>query len=83
MPQEDHGGSEVNHPEEVVWVMFPASDDATRVVKPSKQAFDLPAAAVATQRPAVLGSRAAMRAMRRDHLDAVGRRQMRVEGSLS
>src|SRR5712664_3995153 len=54
MPQEDNGASELNHPEEIFWVIFPANDGATKVVKPGEQAFDFPAAPVAAQSTAVL-----------------------------
>ena len=27
MPQEDDSASELNHPEEILWVVFPANDD--------------------------------------------------------
>jgi hypothetical protein len=39
MPQEDHGASKLNHPEEILWVVFPANDDATIIMEPSKQAL--------------------------------------------
>jgi hypothetical protein len=54
MPQEDNSASELNHPEEILWVVFPANDSATKVMKPSKQALDLPTAAVTTQSATVL-----------------------------
>jgi hypothetical protein len=34
MPQEDDGGSQVNHSEEIVWVTFPADHDAAIVMQP-------------------------------------------------
>lgn len=49
---------------------FVAGDDAAEVVQPGKEPFDLPAAAIASQRSPILGARtAAPAAMRRDHLD--------------
>jgi hypothetical protein len=54
MPQEDDGASELNHPEEIFWVIFPANDGATKVMRPGEQAFDFPAAPVAAQNTAVL-----------------------------
>jgi len=54
MSQEDNSASELNHPEEILWVVFPANNDATKVMKPSKQALDLPTATVATQAATVL-----------------------------
>src|SRR5579862_5344199 len=71
MPQEDHSASKLNHPEEILWVVFPANDDATLIMEPSKQALDFPATTIATQDPTVLcdGS-APVPAMRRDHFHA-------------
>src|SRR6202049_44931 len=67
MPQEDHSACKLNHPEEILWIVFPANDDATIIMEPSKQAFDFPATTVAAQHAAVLGDRsAAVPAMRRD-----------------
>ena len=67
MPQEDHGASKLNHPEEILWVVFPANDDATIIMEPSKQALDFPATSVASQDATVLGDgSAAVAAMRRD-----------------
>src|SRR6266404_3293175 len=54
MPQEDHRACELNHPEEILWVGFPANDDATIIMKPSKQTLDFPATTIASQRAAVL-----------------------------
>jgi hypothetical protein len=48
MPQEDDGASELEHPEEMFWVVFPANDGATKVMKPSEQAFDFPATPVSS-----------------------------------
>src|SRR5262245_35862438 len=68
MPQEDDGGCQLDHPEEVVRIAFPTRDDATEVVVPGKEPFDFPAPTSAAQRPAVLRARPAMRQMRRDQL---------------
>ena len=54
MSQENDGASELNHPEEIVWVVFPANDDATKVMKPGEQAFHFPATPVAAQNTPVL-----------------------------
>src|SRR3974390_1473007 len=54
MPEEDHSASELNHPEEILWVVFPAKGDATKVMKPSEQTLNLPTAAVTTQAATVL-----------------------------
>src|ERR1700680_5241432 len=69
MPQEDHSACQLNHPEEILWVVLPANDDATIIMEPSKQTLDFPATAVAAQRAAVLGNwSAAVPAVRRDQL---------------
>src|ERR1700687_2044973 len=54
MSQEDDSACELNHPEEILWVVFPANDDTTKVMKPSEQALDLPTAAISTQATPVL-----------------------------
>src|ERR1700674_1328898 len=54
MPQEDDGTSKLHHPEEILWVIFPANDDTTKIMKPRKQTLDFPAAPVAAQYAAVL-----------------------------
>ncbi len=54
MPQEDDGASELNHPEEIFWVVFPANDGATKVMKPGEQALHFPATPVAAQNTPVL-----------------------------
>ena len=79
MPQENAGARQVDHPEEVGGIPFPPGDDATEIVKPGKQSFDLPPASPATQRPSVLRAHAAIRPMRRDHLDVVVVSQLLIE----
>jgi hypothetical protein len=54
MPQEDDGTSELNHPEEILWVIFPANDDTTKIMKPREQTLDFPATPVTAQYAAVL-----------------------------
>ena len=72
MPQEDHSACKLNHPEEILWVVFPANDDATVVMEPSKQALDFPATTIAAQPATVLCcGRDARRFVRRDELHAV------------
>src|ERR1700730_13207267 len=69
MPQEDYSACELNHPEEILWVVFPANDDATIIMEPSEQTLDFPATAIAAQHAAVLGDRSApIPAVRRDQL---------------
>ena len=58
---------QLNHPEEILWVVLPANDHATIIMKPSKQTLDFPATTVAAQHAAVLGDgSAAVPAVRRD-----------------
>ena len=71
MPQEDDSACELNHSEEILWVVFPANDDATIIVKPSKQTLDFPATTIAPQRAAVLCDWfAPVPAVRRDQFHA-------------
>ena len=69
----------MDHPQEVVGVSFPSGHDASEVVVPGEEAFDLPAAPRAAQRAAVLGALPTVRPMPGDHLDTVGRAEVRVE----
>ncbi len=72
MPQEDNSTSELNHPEEILWVVFPANDDATKVMKPREQTLDLPATTVTAQAATVLSCRGhAHKFVRRDELHTV------------
>ena len=72
MPQEDNSASELNHPEEILWVVFPANDNATKVMKPSEQALDLPTAAISAQAATVLSCGSyTHKFVRRDELHAV------------
>ncbi len=81
MPQEDDGASELEHPEEIFWVVFPANGGATKVMKPAEQAFDFPATPVAAQNPAVLRRRCdAHEFVRRDELHAVSFLDALVQG---
>ena len=55
MSHEDDEAAELEHAEEVGFVIFPAADESAEVVEPSEEALDFPAAAVATEFAAVLG----------------------------
>ena len=55
MPHENNEAAELEHAEEIGLVIFPAADQAAKVVKPSEEAFDFPAAAVTAQCATVLG----------------------------
>jgi hypothetical protein len=81
MSQEDNSASELDHPEEILWVVFPANDNATKVMKPSEQALDLPTAAVATQTATVLCCGGyAHKSVRRDELHTVALLDALVQG---
>ena len=79
MPQEDHEAAELDHSEEVDLMMFPARDQSAEVVKPGKEAFDFPAAAVASQFATVLGGPVAIVFMGRDEPDVVPLSEALVE----
>src|SRR5258708_21837907 len=81
MPQEDDGTGELHHPEEILWVVFPANDHTAKIMKPCEQTLDLPAAPVATQHPAVLrGFPAAPDGVRRDHLHTETFANLSIQG---
>jgi hypothetical protein len=69
----------VNHPEEVVWVTFPACDDSARIMEPGKQTLDLPPATVTSERAAILRARAAVRSIGRNQLNPEVIAQMAIE----
>ena len=72
MPQKDDEAAELQHAEEVGFVIFPSADESAEVVKPGEEALDFPAAAVTAQFAAILGILpAAIILVRRDESDAV------------
>jgi len=72
MPHEDNEAAELEHAEEIGFVIFPAADQSAKVVQPGKEAFDFPAAAVTAQFATVLGTLpAAIELVRGDQPDAV------------
>jgi hypothetical protein len=48
MPQENNEAAELEHAEEIGFVIFPAADQSAEIVEPGKEAFDFPTPAVAT-----------------------------------
>src|ERR1700737_4529195 len=81
MPQEDDGASELDHPEEIFWAVFPANDGTPKVMKPGEQTFYFPATPVAVQNTAVLRRRCdAHEFVRRDELHAVSFVDALVQG---
>src|SRR5215813_13560452 len=79
MPQEDDGRRQLDHPEEVSRMPFPADDDAAEIVIPGEEPLDFPASPPTPQRPAILGARAPMREMGRDQFDVVGSGEMVIK----
>ena len=79
MPEQDSGGRQVQHAEEVVGVAFPASDEAPEVMEPGKQALDLPAPAIAAEAASILRADHAIRSVRGNHLDAEVAAELGVE----
>jgi hypothetical protein len=72
MPEEDDEAGELEHAEEVGFLVFPAVDQSPKIVEPSKEALDFPATAITAQLAAVLGALAATIVfVRRDEMDAV------------
>ena len=54
MPQKDDEAAELDHGEEIGFVIFPARDQSAEVVQPGEQTLDFPAAAVAAQFATIL-----------------------------
>src|SRR3972149_8490674 len=70
----------MEHGEEVFGVILPAGNEPSRVVQPSKESLDLPAATIATQRAAVLRGRIhAAHVVGSDQLDAVALTQLLIQ----
>jgi len=49
MSGKDDEAAELEHAEEVGFLIFPAADESAEVVEPSEEALDFPEAAVTTQ----------------------------------
>src|SRR5580704_7099329 len=72
MPQEDDGASELNHPEKIFWIVFPANHGTPKVREPGEQTFHFPATPVATRNTPILRRRRnAHKLVRRDELHAI------------
>ena len=48
MPQEDNEATELEHGEEIGFVIFPAADKSAEIVESGKEALDFPTPTVAT-----------------------------------
>ena len=55
MPQEDNEAAELEHAEEIGFVIFPAADESAEIVQPGEEPLDFPATAVAAQFTTILG----------------------------
>jgi hypothetical protein len=80
MPQEDYSACELNHPEEILWVVLPANNDATVIMEPGKQALDFPATTVAPQQATILCCcSASPSVVRGDHLHTETLANLRIQ----
>ena len=79
MLEQDQRAGEMEESEIVLHVIFPANDKATRVMKPGKEALDLPASLRSAQRTSVLGRDLPRRAMSGDHFNPPRPHQGRIE----
>src|SRR2546429_6738323 len=72
MPEQNHDASELHKAEVVLLVPFVTDENASEVVQPGEEPFDLPASVVSAEHPAILGlGSGAVLPMRSDHLDIV------------
>lgn len=72
MAKQDECTRQVKKAEEVAATALIAGDEAARVLEPSEETLDAPAAAVTPQGATVLGQVHAIAAVRRDELDVDG-----------
>jgi hypothetical protein len=75
MPEKDPGAGGMHHGDEVADVTLPTGDEPMEVMKPSEEAFDVPAATGASEVPAILCDLATSATLRGAHLDAIGGHQ--------
>ena len=80
MPEQDAGTSQLQEAEKVPDMIFPPRDEAAGVVEPGEEPLDLPPAFRPAEGTPVLRGDAAAAPMARDHLDAIVRQQVGVEG---
>src|SRR3954464_11839148 len=71
MAQQNNGAAEEDKALEIAGAPLIAGDEASEVLQPGKEPFDVPAAFVATQGTAILSQVNAVWPMRGDELDAV------------
>jgi len=72
LPQENDEAAELQEAEEILGLVVPAECDSAEALQPGEEAFDFPAAAIATKRPAILlpAARPGSGALGRDELYA-------------
>ncbi len=80
MAEEDENATELHKTEVILRVSLPARDEATKVLKPGEQPFDLPAPTIAAHGSAVLGNVDAVRPVRGNQLDVALLGQSRIQG---
>ena len=71
MPQEDAATGQFEKAQEILGVVLVASNQATKVVKPSEQAFGFPSSPIPSQRASVLGGVFAVAPMGSDQFDTL------------
>ena len=70
--EEDDEASELHEAKEVLRIELPADKDAALLLNPGEEPFDQPAPGISPKSASILRrARAAIGAVRRDHLDAV------------
>jgi hypothetical protein len=80
MPQKDDEAAELDHAEEICFLIFPAANQTAEVMEPGKEPLDFPAAAVPAQLATILSVFAAANVLvRRDESNAVFSPQTLVE----
>ena len=71
-PEEDDEASELDEAEEVLRVILPSDEDPALPLNPGEEALDEPASSVSAEAATILRRWfAAVRTVRRDHLDAI------------
>ena len=78
MPEQEVKAGELDKPEKVLDVVFPARDQAAEVVHPGEEPFNFPAPAIAAQLSSVLRLPPAL-PVGRDQFDVVLLRELLVE----
>jgi|SRR5258708_10978339 len=80
MAEKDENTAELHKAEVVLRVPLPPGDEATEVLKPREEPFDLPAPTIAAHGSTVLGDVDAVRSVGGDQLDGAVLGQPRIQG---